>query len=63
MAMVQLQAWLMIVVTLFCAARTYRDFRVGSTVWGVLGLLATIAALVAISTPVPTHAVKIDLPR
>ena len=57
------QGWLMIVVTVFCGVRTYRDFAAGNVTWGVISLLVTIAAIVAITIPIPTHAVKIDLPR
>jgi len=63
MTMLQSQAWLLIVVTIFCGVRTYRDFAAGQTVWGVVSLIVTILALVTILTPMPTHAVKIDLPR
>jgi di/tricarboxylate transporter len=57
------QGWLMIVVTIFCGVRTYRDFAARNVRWGVISLLVTIAAVAAITIPMPTHAVKIDLPR
>ncbi|KQM98125.1 hypothetical protein [Sphingomonas sp. Leaf25] len=64
MAMVQSQAWLLIVVTIFCAVRTYRDFAAGQTVWGIISLVATLSALaILLLIPIPTHAVTIDLPR
>ena len=53
----------MIVVTVFCAVRTFRDFASGNIAWGIISLLVTVAAVIAISVPIPTHAVKIDLPR
>ena len=53
----------MIVVTIFCAVRTFRDFASGNIVWGIVSLLVTIAAVIGLSVPIPTHAVKIDLPR
>lgn len=63
MAMVQSQAWLLIIVTIFCGVRTYRDSSAGQTVWGVVSLIVTLFALAILLTPIPTHAVKIDLPR
>ena len=63
MAMIQIQGWLMIVVTIFCGVRTYRDFASGNVTWGTISLVVTIGALIAILVPIPTHAIKIDLPR
>ncbi len=63
MLVLQLQAWLMIAVTIFCAVRAYHDFANGNIIWGVISLLVTVAALIAIVIPIPTHAVKIDLSR
>jgi hypothetical protein len=58
-----IQGWLMIVVTIFCGVRTYRDFAARNVRWGVISLLVTIAGIVVITIPVPTHAVKVDLSR
>lgn len=63
MAALQLQAGLMIAVTIFCAVRTFKDFASGNVAWGVIALLATAAALGALLVPIPSHAVMIDLPR
>lgn len=63
MLVLQSQVWLLIAITIFCAIRTYRDFAAGDTFWGIVSLLATLGALVIILMPIPTHAVKIDIPR
>jgi len=63
MAMLQLQAWLMVPVTIFCAIRAWRDFALGNITWGIVSLVVVVAAITAISIPMPTHAVEIDLTR
>jgi len=63
MAALYMQGWLMIVVAIFCGVRTYRDFAAGDVIWGVASLLVTVAAIGVITIPIPTHAVKVDLPR
>ena len=63
MAALQIQGWLMILVTIFCGVQTYRAFAVRDFRWGIISLLATVATVVVLTIPVPTHAVKVDLSR
>ena len=44
---------------LYCVVRSVFDLRQKRYVWGFLGLLAAAAI---VTTPVPTHAVKVVLP-
>jgi hypothetical protein len=44
---------------IYCMAKAVVDFRARRYGWGIVGLLSAVVFLV---TPVPTHAVKIDLP-
>jgi hypothetical protein len=45
---------------IFCLARGAVDLRQRRYAWGILGLASGLVLLV---TPIPTHAVKFDLPR
>ncbi|WP_294236398.1 hypothetical protein [uncultured Sphingomonas sp.] len=45
--------------SVFCLVRGVLDCRRGHYVWGVLGIASS---LVFMLTPIPTHAVKVDLP-
>lgn len=51
--------WLLALAALFCAVRACVDFREKRYGWCVLGAVCSLAILFA---PIPTHAVKIDLP-
>ncbi len=44
---------------LYCIARGILDLRQGKYVWGIAGI---VSALIIMLTPLPTHAVKVDLP-
>lgn len=44
----------------YCLVRAVFDFRKGHAVWGVLGVAAGLAILLS---PIPTHAVSVDLPE
>lgn len=46
-------------VAIYCIAQAVRDLRAKRYVWAVAGL---VSALVLVSIPIPSHAVKIDLP-
>lgn len=46
-------------VIVYCVAQAVRDFRAKRHVWGAA---AAVAALLLLTMPVQTHAVKIDLP-
>jgi predicted PurR-regulated permease PerM len=50
---------LMAATALYCVVQALRDFRRKNYVWGAIGVALTLAIL---AIPVPTHAVKIDLP-
>ncbi|GAA4766863.1 hypothetical protein GCM10023219_10410 [Stakelama sediminis] len=58
--MPQLWAIAAAAVSVFCIVRGISDFRAKRYVWAVFGLVCGITIL---ALPVPTHAVKIDLPR
>ncbi len=45
---------------IYCLARSIADLRQRRYGWAVAG---AIAALVLFSMPIPSHAIKIDLPR
>ena len=49
-----------IAVAVFCVIRGIVDLRQRRFVWGALGILS---GLVIMTTPIPSHAVKYDLPR
>ncbi|WP_230772353.1 hypothetical protein [Sphingomonas sp. Leaf4] len=44
---------------IYCIAKAVIDLRARRYVWGTIGLLS---AAVFLTTPIQTHAVKIDLP-
>lgn len=54
-------SWLIIggLAAIYCLARAFVDFREKRYVWAALGLLTAIAI---IAVPIPTHAVKVDIP-
>jgi len=54
-----LMIWLLLLPAAFCIVRGIADLRARRFVWGALGLAA---GALLILTPIPTHAVKIDLP-
>jgi hypothetical protein len=45
---------------LYCIARAVSDLRVRRYGWALCGIASAVAIL---TVPIPTHAVKIDLPR
>ena len=51
--------WLGLAAGLFCLVRGVVDVRERRYWWGGLGILA---GLILLFTPIPTHAVKFDLP-
>ncbi len=52
--------WGMALAGVFCLVRSILDFREKRYVLGVLGL---VSGGIILLTPIPTHAIKIDLPR
>jgi len=54
-----LTIWLLLLPAAFCIARGIADLRARRFVWATLGLAA---GALLILTPIPTHAVKLDLP-
>jgi len=44
---------------IYCIARAISDLRARKYGWGIVGLMS---ALVFLTTPIQTHAVKVDLP-
>ena len=46
-------------VALYCAVQAVRDFRAKHHAWAAA---ATLSAVLLVTMPHPTHAVKIDLP-
>lgn len=44
---------------IYCIAKAVIDLRARRYVWGIIGLLS---AVVFLTTPIQTHAVKVDLP-
>lgn len=46
-------------VIVFCVAQAVRDFRARRYAWAIA---AALSALVVMTVPIKTHAVKIDLP-
>ncbi|QDX26540.1 hypothetical protein FPZ54_11240 [Sphingomonas suaedae] len=44
----------------YCVARSMVDFRRRNYVWGALGLASGLLLLLV---PMPTHAVKVELPQ
>jgi hypothetical protein len=49
----------MLLAVAFCIVRAVFDFRARRYAWGALGL---IAGLTLVVTPIPTQAVRFDLP-
>lgn len=54
----KLWSWIGLAVGLFCIVRGIVDMRDHRYLWGSIGILAGLALIM---TPIPTHAVKIDL--
>lgn len=48
-----------VVATLYCLIKAVLDLRARKYGWGVMGLFS---AAVFLLTPIPSHAVKVDLP-
>lgn len=45
---------------IYCIARSVIDFRQRNYIWGTLGLMSGLLLLLV---PMPTHAVKVELPQ
>jgi len=54
-----LWTWIGSAVGIFCIVRGGFDLRQHRYVWGGLGVLAGLSLMLV---PIPTHAVKVDLP-
>jgi uncharacterized membrane protein HdeD (DUF308 family) len=52
-------AWIALAVGIFCIVRGVMDLRARRYAWGGLGI---VAGLTLILMPIPTQAVKFDLP-
>jgi len=48
-----------LVAAVYCLVKAVIDIRDGRRLWGVIGL---VSAVVFLTTPIQTHAVKVDLP-
>ncbi|HWK35607.1 MAG TPA: hypothetical protein VNR91_05030 [Sphingomonas sp.] len=57
--MIPFSLWALLFTGIFCLARSAADLRARRFLWGGLGLLAGAATLIV---PIPTHAVKVDIP-
>jgi hypothetical protein len=52
------------ITALYALVRGFMDLRQRRYVWGAAGLLCAIACgTLFLLTPIPTHAVKVDLPQ
>ena len=49
----------LLLAAIYCVARSIADIRARRYRWGVAGIISAIAIITA---PIPTHAIKIDLP-
>ena len=56
MLLFTISAW---IAVFYCLARSVVDLRAKRYIWGAMGI---ISAVLFVSAPVQTHAVKIDLP-
>jgi uncharacterized membrane protein HdeD (DUF308 family) len=52
-------AWIALAIGIFCIVRGVIDLRARRYAWGALGI---VAGLTLILMPIPTQAVKFDLP-
>ncbi|WP_010185751.1 hypothetical protein [Sphingomonas sp. PAMC 26605] len=57
-----LQAIGVLVALVFCSVRVVIDVRAARFGWGVAGMIVCGLLVCAALAPIPTHAVKIDLP-
>jgi len=48
-----------VVASFYCLSKAILDLRARRYAWGIVGLLSAALFLL---TPIPTHAVKVDLP-
>jgi hypothetical protein len=62
MAAILLVSVAVIVLTIFAFARAVADLRAGRKLWGGIGLAVAGLGLVSALIPIPSHAIKIDIP-
>jgi hypothetical protein len=54
------QSWLFLLVAVYCGVQAVRDFRSRSYVMGAIGAACLLALVLS---PLPSRAIKLDLPR